>query len=148
MVIVAAVDRSDRAHEVVSEAVSLGKAFGDPVHVVHSMTRAEFIDLGLRSVESDDRVTMDEVREMARKVASDALEDAGVDGSVDVSTVGLIGDPDESIVDYAGREDARYIVVMGRKKSPTAKALFGSVAQSILLNASCPVVTPSVRRHD
>ncbi len=151
MVVIAAVDRSDRASRIVSEAVSLGNAFDEPVHVVHSMTRATFVDLGLRSAESGDPVSMDEVRALARNVADDAVEDASLEDGTDVSSikrVGLVGDPDEEIVEYAEREDARYVVVMGRKQSATAKVLFGSVAQSILMNAPCAVVTPSVRRPE
>lgn len=151
MVVIAAVDRSDRAPRIVAEAVSLGAAFDEPVHVVHSMTRSTFVDLGLRSAESGKPVSMEKVRELAREVADDAIEDASLDDDVDVSAmerVGLVGDPDEEIVEYAEREDARYVVVMGRKQSATAKVLFGSVAQSILLNAPCSVVTPSIRRPE
>nr|WP_268762303.1 universal stress protein [Halorubrum saccharovorum] len=42
---------------------------------------------------------------------------------------------------YADERDARYIVVSPRRRSKTGKVLFGSVAQSILLNATTPVVS-------
>ncbi|SNR23449.1 universal stress protein [Halorubrum vacuolatum] len=151
MVVVAAVDRSDRAGRVITEAVALGGAFGEPVHVLHSMKRSTFVDLGVRTAEDGDPVTLDDVRAYGRKVAKDAMEAAGIDaddadGEGDdlppIERVGLVGDPEEEIVKYAEREDARYIIVLGRKQSPTAKAIFGSVAQSVLLNAPCSVVAP------
>ena len=44
-------------------------------------------------------------------------------------------------VAYADEQDARYIVVSPQQRSQTGKILFGSVAQSVLLNAGCPVVS-------
>jgi nucleotide-binding universal stress UspA family protein len=60
---------------------------------------------------------------------------------VPLKNVGLTGEPAARIVTYTVDEDARYAVLCPRKRSPTGKALFGSVGQSVLLNANCPVVT-------
>ncbi|GAB7090061.1 hypothetical protein JCM18237_03320 [Halorubrum luteum] len=150
MVVIAAVDRSDRSRNVVHEAVSLGAAFEEPVHVVHSMTRSKFVDIGVRSAEAGKTVDIDDVRDAAEAVANDAVENADIDvdagetADPPVETVGMLGDPEEAIVDYAERQDARYVVVLGRTEPLAAKALFGSVAQSILRHAPCSVVTPSV----
>jgi nucleotide-binding universal stress UspA family protein len=137
MTIIAAVDRSDRAATVVSEAERLAEAFDEPVHVVHVLTRSEFLDLGRTSVESGDSIDMDEVRSVAKSIASETAEDLDVPHE----SAGLMGAPADRITTYAEENDARYIVVSGRKRSPTGKALFGSVTQSILLNARCPVVS-------
>lgn len=40
---------------------------------------------------------------------------------------GIVGDAAEEILRYADDQDARYIIV-GSKKCPTRKALFGSVS--------------------
>ena len=47
----------------------------------------------------------------------------------------------EEIIDEAESEDPRYLVISGRRRSPTGKALFGSTTQQVLLNVDCPVVT-------
>lgn len=137
MVIVAAVDRSDRSRDVIREAEAVATAFEEPVHVVHVLTRSEFVSLGTTRAESGDPIDMEEVREAAGEIAESAVADLSVPGEV----VGLMGDPADRIVDYAAENDARYIVTAARKRSPAGKLLFGSVAQSILLNAGCPVIS-------
>jgi len=68
--------------------------------------------------------------------ATEYLEGTGVEVTVTESS----GDPAEQILDVAESEDANLIVVAGRKRSPTGKALFGSVTQSVILNADRPVM--------
>lgn len=138
MTIVAAVDRSSRAASAVAEAAELAEAYGDDVHVVHVLTRAEFMELERTSVESSGQpVPMDEVRAVAREIAAEAAESAGVDAEA----AGLVGTPADEVLRYAEEHDARYVVLAGRKRSPAGKAIFGSVAQDVLLGADRPVVT-------
>lgn len=139
MGIVAAVDTSERAPDVLSQAATLAEQFGEHLHVVHVMKRSEAIDAETSSITKDDAVTIEELRATAARVATDFLDEQSV--AVDTEEVGLIGNPADEIVEYARQHDMRYIVVSPRKKSQTGKLLFGSVAQSILLNAPCPVVS-------
>lgn len=142
MVIVAAVDRSDRSEAVIDEAVRLAKAFGEPVHVVHALSESEFVDLELTATEETGRaLSMDRVKEFAEERAARAAADMAVEHEA----VGLVGNAAKEVVAYAEEVDASYIVVAPRKRSPAGKAIFGSVAQSILLDADRPVVT-TVRR--
>ena len=50
------------------------------------------------------------------------------------------GDPADQLLDAASAVDADLIVVAGRKRSPAGKALFGSVTQTVILNADRPVM--------
>lgn len=50
------------------------------------------------------------------------------------------GDPAESIIKCADTIDADAICVAGRKRSPAGKMLFGSVAQTVILNTERPVL--------
>jgi hypothetical protein len=49
------------------------------------------------------------------------------------------GEPAEEILTAADEISADRIVMCGRKKTPVGKVLFGSVTQSVLLNAETPV---------
>ena len=138
MAIVAAVDRSERSPEIVAHAAKLGRAFDEPIEVVHVLTRDQFVSLERTNVdETGQTIPREDVVQMAEAIAAEAIESA----DVNAKPVGLIGDPADEIVDYAEANGARYIVLAGRKRSPVGKALFGSVTQSVLLNASSPVVS-------
>lgn len=143
MVVVAAVDRNDRADAVVREAAAIGEAFDEPVDVVHVLTREQFVSLERTNVgETGEAVPIESVVETAENIAAESIAET----NVTANAVGLLGDPADEIVEYAHERDARYVVVAGRKRSPVGKALFGSVVQSVLLSAECPVV--SLRTED
>lgn len=138
MVVIAAVDRSERAENVTSEAASLARAFDEPLHILHVMSRNEFVEIETTSVEENNRpIDIERIEEIAAEQANEAA--IGVDRAYE--TVGRVGDATSEVLRYANEQDTRYVVVGGRKRSPTGKAVFGSVTQSILLNADCPVVT-------
>jgi len=137
MTIVACVDRSDHASEIIAEAVRLGEAFDEPIHAVHVLTREEFVDLQRTSVsDTGQAVSVEQIERLATEIAAEALEEAGADGEA----VGLVGKPAAEIVSYADDTDTRYIVLGGRNRSLVGKALFGSVAQSVLLDSNHPAV--------
>jgi Universal stress protein UspA and related nucleotide-binding proteins len=50
------------------------------------------------------------------------------------------GNPAKQILATADDHDADLVCIGGRKRSPTGKALFGSVTQSVLLDADVPVM--------
>ncbi|WP_418280335.1 universal stress protein [Halorubrum sp. DTA98] len=144
MVVIAAVDRTDRAKNAVTEAVKLAEAFDEPVHVVHVLSQSDFVELERTEVKKSGRaVEMDRIREYGATVAEEAAED--VDQDVAIEYVGLVGDAADQILEYADNENARYVVVGPRKKTPAGKVLFGSVSQEVLLNADCPVLVSMSR---
>lgn len=83
------------------------------------------------------RASPDELarRSKAVRVATDRLEEADVPYEVR----GAVGDPGETFVSIGEETGADLLFVRGKKRSPTGKALFGSTAQTVLLNAHCPV---------
>lgn len=65
------------------------------------------------------------------RLAEETLESAGIAAA----TRRELGNPAEEILAVAEDIDADNIVIGGRKRSPTGKALFGSVTQSVLLDS-------------
>lgn len=145
MVVVAAVDSSAQAEAVLAEADALAAKFDETVHVLHVMERSEAISVEESSVD-DDAISVDELRERAAAVSDELLRSHPT--TAPAESVGRIGDPAKEIVAHADEHDARYIVVSPQQRSQTGKLLFGSVAQSVLLNATCPVVSLRAEKVD
>lgn len=144
MTILVAVGEKSTSNELIETAYELAVAFGDELEVLHVIPREEAEDhfRTLRSIPEfrDMSLSVEEERaeEVSRRLVDDALPEYDHDA---VRAVGRIGDPAESILSVADAHDARYVVVGGKKRSPAGKALFGSVTQSVLLNAEVPTVT-------
>lgn len=138
MSVIVAVDRENTNGRPLEEGNRLAEALGEELIVVHAMSQKAFQNLEQSSVKNTGQpVEMDRVREIAAEASKEAIEKA----DVDATTVGLVGDPKNAVVRYAESRNTSYLVIGGRKRSAVQKAIFGSVAQSILLNSDCPVVT-------
>lgn len=132
-------DDSERVDRLVAEAIAIANATGATVSVLHVFSESELentIDrLGIEP--GSEAATPDMVADRfapLRDVTS-RLEDADVEYDV----LGEVGDAAERIAATARDVGADRIFIGGRKRSPTGKAVFGSTAQSVLLDAPCPV---------
>ena len=152
MPIVAAVDRSERAESVVGQARELADAYDVALHVVHvgeaDVSRLpEGANTGTldetHGFDELDRSSLpqEEIRQARLRAAETAVELAERYDDASAETVGRVGDPATQVLEYCREVDAEYVVVSTRKRSPVGKVLFGSVTQSLLLNADRPVVT-------
>ena len=117
----------DRAKRQASYVATLPCADSEIEAVLaHTMDKEE------RSVDEDmqqaDRI--DTVRR-----AKETLSDAGVS----TKTQTLSSPPKDGIISLAESESIDEIVMGGRKRSPTGKAVFGSTAQHVMLNSPSPV---------
>ncbi|MFC6825883.1 universal stress protein [Halopelagius fulvigenes] len=71
-------------------------------------------------------------------VAREVIERLERDG-IDCEPRATTGTSGEGIVAIAEEVGADRVVVGGRRRSPAGKAIFGSVAQEVMLEAPCPV---------
>ncbi len=137
MAIVAAVDRTETQEPIVEKAQELATAFDEKLHVVHVISQKELREIEERTVEETGKpVSLDKIREFGQEVATGVAQEV----AETYTPVGLVGDASDEVVKYVENEDARFLVIGGRQRSPIGKAIFGSVAQSVLMSSPCPVL--------
>jgi nucleotide-binding universal stress UspA family protein len=129
---------ADRTEALAEAVTDVAGPTGARVVLAHVFTDEEFdgvvsqLDYDpMGDIDPDEVATRHAtVRELAK-----TFDDAGVDYEIR----GRVGEHGESIVDLANEVAADRVVVGGRKRSPAGKAVFGSTAQEVMLNAPCPV---------
>jgi nucleotide-binding universal stress UspA family protein len=164
MTILTAVDGETVPSEAVERGAELADAYGVEHIVLHVMPQDLFEDFRSSTggsanptlttpasygspdeppsytVGKDENYTIQDGERHATGVARDVVEETLGEAS-GATLKGRVGEPVQEILSEAKRRDAQYLVIGGRKRSPTGKALFGSKTQSILLEADRPVVT-------
>ena len=134
-------EEDERIEKIGGFAADVAGPTGAVVTLAHVFTSGGYEDVRERlEFEPDDEVTPDIVarRSVAVRDLSSLLDEADIDYVVRGRTVDS-GEVGEGIVDLAEEIDADLVVVGGRKRSPTGKAVFGSTAQEVMLEAPCPV---------
>jgi nucleotide-binding universal stress UspA family protein len=128
---------TERIERLAAEAVDIAGPAGATVVIGHVFTKDEFTSRVDALGFDRDTVAVDDVarRHSAVRELAARLDEAGVDYEVH----GAIGDYGEKVVTLAETLGSDMVLVGGRKRSPTGKAVFGSVAQDVMLSAPCPV---------
>lgn len=144
MSILAAINEHRGTSPVVRVGYDLAEAYDEPLSVLHVVPEEAYEahrDAILEISEFSEHSFSQEAEsaaQFAQTVVDTTLEDYDRHR---VETIGRVGDPVEHVHAVADHLDARYIVIGGRKRSPTGKAIFGSETQSILLGSTRPVMT-------
>ncbi|SFR32222.1 MULTISPECIES: universal stress protein [Halorubrum] len=128
-----------RTEQLAREAIAIAEPADAEIVLTHVFDREEFDETraNLGFDEGSEGATPDAVAERHKttRALSKALSAAGVRHSVR----GAVGDLADEVVETADSVKADRVVVGGRRRSPTGKAVFGSVAQEVMLSAPCPV---------
>lgn len=144
MVILAAIDENERSKHVVALAHDLATTYDDSLIALHVVPTEEYNahKESLKQIPefSDFSITQEaeSAKNFARQFVQETIDD--VDWGR-VEPKGRVGDVTDEILAEATRVEPRFLVISGRRRSPTGKALFGNTTQQILLNAEWPVVT-------
>jgi nucleotide-binding universal stress UspA family protein len=128
MNILVAYDGTKEAKEAAQVAAKHAKAFGGRIILAYSMVGGPEIP----------RIEFERAEKELQRQAL-AFKEAGVDSETILSVRGL--ETGEDIIRIAEERKAEEIIIGIQRRSKVGKLLFGSTAQYIILNASCPVVT-------
>ncbi|GAA0663995.1 universal stress protein [Natronoarchaeum mannanilyticum] len=130
---------ADRAEEIAEAAVEVAAPANAKVVLAHVFTEEEYDDV-LDRLEFDTERTEVSPDEVAQRHATIRTLSNSLDGyDVEYEVRGSVGEHGETIVDLAEEIGVDRVIVGGRKRSPTGKAVFGSTAQKVMLSAPCPV---------
>jgi nucleotide-binding universal stress UspA family protein len=137
--ILLAIDGSDEAKRATEAAVELSKGTGSEVHVVYVLpSPAQLIGHHLYSDEIRESLIGGAERE-AERFLKEQAERIGSDGAKVAETHLRSGDPDKEILRLAEALEVGLIVIGSRGLGAVSRALMGSVSDSVVRHAHCPV---------
>jgi nucleotide-binding universal stress UspA family protein len=142
MAILTAIKGGDSPENVLRTGADLAEAYDDTLFVVNVLPEEEYRKRrrDMADESSSASYTVEQAQSSVRQEAQSLVAESDIEFD-DIEYRSRVGKVDTEILAIADAIDARYIVLGGRKRTPTGKALFGSVTQRVLLNAETPVVT-------
>lgn len=138
--ILLATDGSEEAVRALEAAAELSKTTGSEVHVAYVLpTEAQLVGHHIYSDEMRESVVEQAERD-ARSFLEEQTERIGSEGGKVAEAYLRVGRPDKEIVRLAGVLDAGVIVVGSRGLGAVGRTLMGSVSDSVIRHAHCPVL--------
>jgi nucleotide-binding universal stress UspA family protein len=142
--ILLASDGSREAGLAAEAATELSKDTGSEVHVTYVLpTPEELIGHHFYSPEIRESL-IEQARSEARKFLDGRAEQLKSEGAKVIGTHLRTGEPDKEIIRLSEEIDANMIVMGSRGLGAVRRALMGSVSDSVVKHAHCPVL---VMRH-
>ena len=132
MTVIAGVDDTPVAGQVVEKAIEQARWRSTDLHVVHVMH--------IPLVYTEVAIDWAEVAEAQRTAVWDHLEPALSDAGVQVERVDLEGYPPDTLVDYANEQGAELLVVGTRGRGDLASLILGSTSHRAIHLADCDIL--------
>ncbi len=133
------VQPTEASKEITRLAGELAAGVGASLYIIHVTTEDEYLDR-LESFQSlDVDYDVDTAAKGAQQFAANVANEVLGDVDVDTQPIGRLGDVEEKVLSVANEFDCDHLFVAGRRRSPTGKAIFGDITQSLILNFDGPV---------
>jgi nucleotide-binding universal stress UspA family protein len=134
---------SNGVDRITLEAGELAAGVNASIVLLHITSNSEYEEerramQGVDAIEGGN-YDVSQASEGARQFAQDIGDQVLRNIDVEYEAVGAVGDEYEQIMQTARDYSCDHIFVAGRKRSPSGKALFGDVAQKVILNFDDPV---------
>ena len=140
--ILLATDASEDARKAAQMASDLANVSGSELHVLHVGNMKDFhVAPGAEQSFSPRTAPLGEVRERAEKRLEEAVRQVEELGGTVAQAHVRMGDPDDEIIRFCEEQGNIGLIVIGsRGLGPVKRKLMGSVSESIVRHAHCPVL--------
>jgi nucleotide-binding universal stress UspA family protein len=140
--ILLATDASKDATKAAQMASDIANISGSELHVLHVGNMKEFhVAPGAEQSFSPRTPSLTDVREKAEKTLGEAVRQVEEVGGTVAQAHMRMGDPDEEILKFCEEQGDFGLIIMGsRGLGPIKRRLMGSVSESVVRHARCPVL--------
>lgn len=135
------VESDEHSRTLIQEAGALAEGVGAELELLTVLdadkTREDLETMEAIADVVDTSYNLENVKESGRQFARDIAAEELVDVDVDYAAACVIaegGEEAQKIVSAAETDNCDHIFIAGRRRSPTGKAIFGDVAQQVILN--------------
>jgi len=132
-------DFSGLSCEAFSWATLLAKEFMAKIVIVHVISGRDAVEMTAQPGNPWERVLEREDNAMIESFKSCLQSD--IDQTVETQTLVKVGPAAEKIIEAAQKKDADLIVMATHGRTGVSHALMGSVAEKVIRQAPCPVLT-------
>ncbi|HEY9839419.1 MAG TPA: universal stress protein [Candidatus Obscuribacterales bacterium] len=131
-------DGTTAARRVETQVVSLARAFGARITVLHAYEFLEVIPVYETTYAYIDELE-DYLSAQSKEVAAQTEARLRAEG-LEVQTLVIKGDPGQSVLNAADEQHCDLIVMGSRQRGAVRRFLLGSVSNYVVHHAECPVL--------
>ena len=138
--ILLATDGSEEAALAARTAVDIAQKTDSELHVVYVGSSLEYVGMGPPQIADIPAPAQEQLSAEARELLDAEVEQVKAAGGTVAQAHLGIGAPDREIVELAEKLNVGLIVIGSRGRGGIRRALMGSVSDSVLHHAHCPVL--------
>jgi nucleotide-binding universal stress UspA family protein len=146
--ILLATDASEEAALAARTATDIADKTDSELHVVLVGLSAAYVGMGPPEIADIPAPRQQELNEEAQRLIDAQVEQIKADGGTVAQAHLRIGRPDEQIVDSAEEIGAGLIVMGSRGLGGIRRLLMGSVSDSVVRHAHCPVLIVRAQKRE